>query len=63
MIARGGEQDKHLQGLYLKNVVFTRGLIHSWCNFTQVKFSSVTSGVNLATRKRVRENEELLKKV
>lgn len=63
MIAGGGEQDKHLQRLYLKNVVITKGQIHPWCNFTQVNFSSVTSGMNLAIRKRVRENEELLREV
>lgn len=63
MIAAGGKQDKHLQRLYLKNAVITKDQIHPWCNFIQVNFTSVTSGMNLATRKSVRENEELLREV
>lgn len=59
MIAGGGEQDKHLQGLYLKNVVISRGQKHPWCNLTQASFSGVTSGMNLAMRESV--NEELLR--
>lgn len=63
MIAEGGEQDKHLQRSQLKNVVITKGQIHPWCNFTQVNFSSVTSGMNLAMQKKVKENEGLLREV
>lgn len=32
MIAVGGEQDKHLQGLYLTSAVISRGQKHLWCN-------------------------------
>lgn len=48
MIAVGGEQDKHLQGLYLTSAVISRGQKHLWCNWTQVSFSGATLGIGLA---------------
>jgi len=52
MVVWGEEEDKHQQGLYLKNSVINKGQTHPQHNITEVKFSNVTLGINLATRER-----------
>lgn len=52
MIVWGEGEDKHQQGLYLKNVAINKGQTYPHCNLTEVNFSSATLRINLATRER-----------
>lgn len=52
MIVWGEGEDKHQQGLYLKNVAIKKGQTYPQHKLIEVNFSSATPGINLATRER-----------